>query len=192
MDVKTLEALGLDTTELGNRIVDQAVQALLSSTGFNPDSEEEYSCESQFKREIHQRVKDAVDAKITAIAEEHLIPRIGEMIETADMRQTNRYGEPTSPSLTFKEYIASRAEAYMSEDVDYNGKSKSESGDSYNWRTNGPRLTVLMRSYIRDTLEKSAKAAVADVNKVIAKNIEKAAVDAIHATASSIKVQVSA
>ena len=42
------------------------------------------------------------------------------------------------------------------------------------------------------TLEKSAKAAVADVNKVIAKNIEKAAVDAIHATASSIKVQVSA
>ena len=192
MDIKTLEALGLDTTELGNRIVDQAVQALLSSTGFNPDSEEEYSCESQFKREIHQRVKDAVDAKITAIAEEHLIPRIGEMIETADMRQTNRYGEPTSPSLTFKEYIASRAEAYMSEDVDYNGKSKSESGDSYNWRTNGPRLTVLMRSYIRDTLEKSAKAAVADVNKVIAKNIEKAAVDAIHATASSIKVQVSA
>lgn len=192
MDVKTLEALGLDTTELGNRIVDQAVQALLSSTGFNPDNEEEYSCESQFKREIHQRVKDAVDAKITAIAEEHLIPRIGEMIETADMRQTNRYGEPTSPSLTFKEYIASRAEAYMSEDVDYNGKSKSESGDSYNWRTNGPRLTVLMRSYIRDTLEKSAKAAVADVNKVIAKNIEKAAVDAIHATASSIKVQVSA
>lgn len=192
MDVKTLEALGLDTTELGNRIVDQAVQALLSSTGFNPDSEEEYSCESRFKREIHQRVKDAVDAKITAIAEEHLIPRIGEMIETADMRQTNRYGEPTSPSLTFKEYIASRAEAYMSEDVDYNGKSKSESGDSYNWRTNGPRLTVLMRSYIRDTLEKSAKAAVADVNKVIAKNIEKAAVDAIQATASSIKVQVSA
>ena len=80
----------------------------------------------------------------------------------------------------------------MSEDVDYNGKSKSESGDSYNWRTNGPRLTVLMRSYIRDTLEKSAKAAVADVNKVIAKNIEKAAVDAIQATASSIKVQVSA
>ena len=192
MDIKTLEALGLNTTELGDRIVEQAVDALLRSTGFNPESEEEYTCESQFQREIHKRVKEAVDAKIASIAEEHLIPRVGEMIESADMRQTNRYGEPTSPSLTFKEYIASRAEVYMSEDVDYNGKSKTESGDSYNWRSNGPRLTVLMRSYIRETLENSAKAAVNDVNKVISKNIEKAALAAITSAASDLKVQISA
>jgi hypothetical protein len=78
----------------------------------------------------------------------------------------------------------------MSEDVDMHGKSKSESGDSYNWRTTGPRLTVLMRMYISQTLEKHAKAAINDVNAVVAKNIEKAARDAITAAAAAMKVTV--
>jgi hypothetical protein len=192
MDIKTLEALGISPEELGNRIVDQCVEALLNSTGFNPDTEEETRYESRFKREIEARIQKAVDEKIAALAAVHLIPRVGEMIEKADMRQTNRYGEPKSPPMTFKEYIAHRAEVYMSEDVNYHGKSKAEDGDGYNWRSEGPRLTVLMRGYIRDTLEKHAKEAVTDVNKVIAKNIETAARQAITAAAASLKVAVTA
>ena len=83
----------------------------------------------------------------------------------------------------------------MTEDVDYHGNSKADlearSESTYNWRNCGPRLTVLMRNYIADSLEKHAKAAVNDVNKVIAKNIENAARDAITAAANSIKVSVS-
>lgn len=190
MDIATLEALGVNREELVERIIDQAVNALLSSSGFDPDSEEEVTYESKFKREINARIQKAVDQKIGELAEKHLIPHVGEMIETADMRKTNRFGEPTSPPLTFKEYIAERAEQYMSEDVDMNCKSKSE-GDSYNWRASGPRLTVLMTMYIRSTLEDHAKKAVTDVNKVIAKNIENAAKSAIRAAAESIKVSVS-
>ncbi len=192
MDIKILEALGISPEELGNRVVDQCVYELLNSTGFNPDTEEETRYESRFKREIEARIKSAVDEKIAAIAAAHLVPRVGEMIEKADMRQTSIYGEPKGPPMTFKEYIAHRAEAYMSEDVNYNGKSKAEDGNDFNWRSNGPRLTVLMRNYIRETLEKHAKSAITDVNKVIAKNIDKAARDAITAAASSLKVSVSA
>lgn len=192
MDIATLEALGISPEELGNRIVDQCVEVLLSSTGFDPDSEEETRYESRFKREIEARIQKAVDEKIAALAAIHLIPRVGEMIEAADMRQTNKYGEPKSPPMTFKEYIAHRAAAYMSEDVNSGGDSKEEAGDSYNWRKEGPRLTVLMRGYIRETLEKHAKAAVTDVNKVIAKNIESAARDAITAAAAAMKVTVAA
>ena len=93
--------------------------------------------------------------------------------------------------MTFIEYIAERASVYMTEDCDINGKTRSE-GDTYSWRSCGPRLTVLMRSYIRDTLEKHAKNAVADVNKVIADNMKKAAIDAINTIASGIKVSVAA
>lgn len=192
MDLKTLEALGISPEELGSRIVEQCVEALLNSTGFNPETEEETRYESRFKREIEARIKEAVDNKIAALAAEHVIPRVGEMIEKADMRKTNGYGEPKTPPMTFKEYIASRAEAYMSEDVNYHGKSKAEDGDGYNWRNEGPRLTVLMRNYIRDTLEKHAKAAVTDVNKVIAANIEKAARDAISSASAALKVTVQA
>mgnify|MGYP003538374205 CR=1 FL=1 len=191
MDLSTLQALGITPEELTQRIVDQAVEALLTSTGYDADNDMEATYESRFKRDIAAKVQKAVDAKISALAEEHLIPKVGEMIEKADMRQTNRYGEPTTPPLTFKEFIAARAETYMSEDVDYHGKSKAE-GDSYQWKSCGPRLTVLMRSYIRDTLEKHAKAAVSDVNEVIAKNIANAAKDAISAAAAAMKVQVTA
>jgi len=168
MDIKTLEGLGISVETLGDRIVDQCVEVLLRSTGFNPETEEETSYESRFKKEIEARIKKAVDAKIAALAEVHLIPKVGEMIEAADMRQTNGYGEPKSPSMSFKEYIAHRAAAYMSEDVNYSGQSKQEQGDSYNWKKEGPRLTVLMKMYIKDTLENSAKTALTDVNKVIA------------------------
>lgn len=190
MDINTLKALGISPEELGNRIVDQCVASLLSSSGFNPDTEEEVSYESRFKREIEARIQKAVDAKIAALAEAHLIPRVGEMIESANMRKTNTFGEPKGPPMTFKEYIASRAEAYMSENVDYNGKSREEAGDGYSWRAVGPRLTMLMRGYIRDTLEMHAKDAVTDVNKVIAANIEKAAREAIATAAASLKVTV--
>ncbi len=189
MDIKTLEALGISTETLGDRIVNQAVEALLSSSGFDPNTDQETRYVSRFKKEIEVRIQKAVDEKIAALAAAHLIPRVGEMIESADMRRTNTYGEPKSPPMTFKEYIASRAESYMSEDVDYNGKSKAE-GD-YNWRSCGPRLSVLMKSYIKDSMEKAAKSAVNDINKVIANNIEKAAKDAIASAASAIKVAVS-
>jgi len=192
MDIKTLEALGISPEDLGNRIVDQCVEALLNSTGFNPDTEEETRYESRFKREIEARIQKAVDEKIAALAAVHLIPKVGEMIEMADMRKTSAYGEPKGPPMSFKEYIAHRAAEYMSEDVDSECLSKAEEGGSYRWKPEGPRLTVLMRGYIRDSLEKHAKAAITDVNKVIAKNIETAARDAITAAASALKVAVSA
>lgn len=191
MDTKTLEALGISPGELGNRIVDQCVEALLSTTGFSSEIGEEERYESRFKREIVKRLMGIVDEKITALAAVHLIPRVGEMIEAANMGQTSRFGELKTPPMTFLEYISQRAEVYMSENVDCDALSKDEATNSYNWRSAGPRLTVLMRMYIRETLEKHAKAAVTDVNKVIAKNIENAARDAITAAAASLKVTVS-
>ena len=192
MDIKTLEALGLNPSDLQDRVVDQAVHTLLYSTGFNPDTEQEVTYESQFKRAIEAKIQRAVDQKIAEIAAEQIMPRVGEMIEKANMMQTNRYGEPKGEPMTFKEYIAYRAEEYMSEDVDLQGQSKREVSDSYNWRSQGPRLTVLMRNYVKDSMEAAAKSAVTDINKVIAKNIEKAAKDAIAATAANIKVSVTA
>ena len=196
MDIKTLEALGISKEELAERIIESAVDQLLSSTGFSPETEEETRYESRFKREIEKRVQESVDTKIAALAQEHVLPRVCEMIEAADMKATNKYGEAKGPAMTFKEYMANRAQVYMTEDVDYRGNSKADlaakNKSDYNWRSCGPRLTVLMRNYIRDSLETQAKAAVNDVNKVIAANIAKAAQDAIAAASANLKVTVAA
>ena len=57
----------------------------------------------------------------------------------------------------------------MVKNVDYHGQSKAgleaKNESIYNWHFCDPRLTVLMQSYSRDTLEKQAKAAVTDVSK---------------------------
>ncbi len=194
MDIKTLEALGVSAEDLAERIIDQAVHALLYSTGFNPETEEEVTYENKFKKAIEAKIQQTVDLKIAAIASEHILPRVGEMIEKANMRKTNRYGEPQTPSMTFKEYIAHRAESYMTEDVNYFGESKADleekNESTYNWRSSGPRLSVLMKLYIKDSMEKAAKTAVTDVNAVIAKNIEKAAKDAIASTLANLKVSI--
>lgn len=196
MDIKTLEALGISAEALGERIVEQCVETLLNSTGFNPETEEETRYASRFQREISDRIQKAVDVKIAALAEEHLLPRVGELIEKADMRRTNGYGEAKGPTMTFKEYLAWRTDTYMTEDVDFHGKSKADleaRGEStYNWRSCGPRLTVLMRNYILDTMEKHAKAAITDVNQVIAKGMEKAAREAITSAAAAVKVSITA
>ena len=196
MDINTLESLGINPETLGDRIVDRAVAVLLNTSGFDPDTEQEMCYESRFKREIAASIQKAVDENIAALAAVHLVPRVGELIESADMRQTNRYGEPKSPPMTFKEYLAYRAESYMTEEVDFQGNSRAEleaeGGSSYNWRSSGGRLTVLMKMYIKDTVEKAAKEALTDVNKAIAKNIEKAAKDAIASAAGAIKVAISA
>ena len=84
MDIKTLEALGISKEELAERIIESAVDQLLSSTGFDPETDEETRYESRFKREVEARVQKAVDAKIAALAEVHVLPRVGEMIEAAD------------------------------------------------------------------------------------------------------------
>ena len=191
MDLNTLTALGINKEDLFERVVEQTVSFLLSTSGFDSESEREVSYATKFKREIEKRIQKAVDDKIAALAEVHLIPRVGELIESANLQKTNSYGEAKGAPMTFIEYIASRADAYMNENVDFNGKSKEE-GDSYNWRSVGPRLTVLMRGYIRETLESHAKNAISDVNKVLAKGMEKAATDAIHAAAAAVKVSVQA
>lgn len=191
MDIKTLESLGLNLETLGDRIVDQCVSVILHGTSFDPDTEEPVCYDTKFKNEIRKRIQDAVDAKIAAVAGEHILPKVGELIEHAEFREHSRYGEPTGPALTFKEYIAARAGKYMSENVNYEGRSKEEATE-YSWKAEGPRLTVLMRLHIRETLEKHTKIAMSDVNKSIAKNIESAARDAITAAAAAIKVSISA
>src|SRR3546814_20306838 len=59
-----------------DRIVDQAVEVLLATSGFDPDTEEETRYESRFKKAIEARIQEAVDAKIAALAAVHLIPRV--------------------------------------------------------------------------------------------------------------------
>ena len=67
----------------------------------------------------------------------------------------------------------------------------SKGVSTYNWKSSGGRLTVLMKLHIKESMENAAKDALTDVNKAIAKSVEKAARDAIASAAGAIKVAIS-
>ena len=71
------------------------------------------------------------------------------------------------------------------------GDMLEEASGGYGWTKSGPRLTVLMKLYIKESMEKAARAAVNDVNKALAKSLETAARDAIHETAAKLKIAIS-
>lgn len=184
MNQEMLQTLGITADDLIERIVSRAVDELLNPRAYNDDS-----ISDDMARKVLALVQSAVDAKVSEVARDHLIPRIGELIEKATLTETNRFGEPKNEPMSFVEYLANCAERYMTEDVNSEGLNRSE-GD-YRWSKVGPRITVLMKLRIKEALEEHTKRALKDVNAELAKAMQKAAADAISSAASAIKVSIS-
>jgi len=189
MDLQSLEALGISAEDLTNRIVDKAVDCLLSETAFDED-DDEYVVPTDLKRRLDKAVKAQVDTKIAALAEQHVLPRVSEMIENLTLQETNKWGEKTGASLTFIEYLTQRADAYMQEPVNHNGKTKAE--ETYNWSKSTSRVAYLINSHLHYSIEAAMKAALKDANSSIAKGLEDAVKTALQQATARLKVAVTA
>lgn len=191
MDIETLKSLGLDIASLQERIVEQAVETLLFHKDVDEDGNE-YVSSTRLREETRKRVEKLIEEKLSLAFERHIVPKFDSVMESMVFTPTNRWGERKGETKTLTEYLEHRCTAYMTEEVDLNGKSKDETDRSYDWRAHGPRLTVMMRRYISDTLEKYAKAAVTDVNSKLADLMTSAARDAIAKVAAGAKVAITA
>jgi len=189
VNIDTLELLGISKEILISKVVDNCVEALLYGNDFDEDGTETRYV-SKFKLEIEKKIQKIVDDKITEIANVYIVPKIGEMVESANLQITNGFGEPIGPRKTFIEYIADRASNYMSEKVNCNGISKAESDRPYDWRESGPRITVLMQMYIKEVLEQTARNSMKDVNSIMVKAIRQSAIDAVSAVAKDFKISI--
>ncbi len=186
----TLESLGFSKEELQERVVDQLCASILSGKQYDEDGAEYYE-DSQFKKKLEERLKAHMDATINAIAEKHLLPNITTYIENLCLQETNKWGEKTGQKLTFIEYLVARADAYIREDVNYQGKSKSE-GDSYNWSKNTTRIAYLINSHLQYAIDRMTKEALVNANKSIVGGIEQAVKIQLEQVLGKLKVGVSA
>lgn len=187
MDLKSLEALGITADVLTDRIVDKAVERLLSSNNFDEDGEE-YVVPSGLKQRLDKAVKVQIDGKIAALAEQHVLPRVSEMIENLTLQATNNWGEKTGAPVTFIEYLTQRADAYMQEPVNHNGKTKTE--DSYSWSKSTSRVAYLINSHLHYSIETAMKNALANANSSIAKGLEDAVKTALQSATAKLNVTV--
>lgn len=187
-----LKSLGFTQEDLQERVIDRICENLLSSTEYSPDDGREYPVESRFKTAIDKRVKEQIDATINALAQKHVLPNVSQYIEELTIQQTNQWGEKKGSPVTFIEYLISRAQDYMREEVNSAGKSKAEC-DSYGWTgTKQTRITHLIHGHLHYSIETAMKDALKVATGEIARGIHETARLKLNEIAAGMKVAVTA
>jgi hypothetical protein len=166
-----IESLGFTKAELQKRLIDQLCERVLSRVSCDEDGEEVHN-DSEFKRALDKAIKARIDETINAIAEKHVLPNVSTYIENLSLQETTKWGAAKGAPVSFTEYLVKRAEDYMLEKVDYEGKCKNESHNSSFWNGTQTRLTHLVHKHLHYSIESAMKNALSIANSAIAQGIQ--------------------
>lgn len=183
-----LQALGISKEELQDRVIDRAVERIFETTGMDEFGDETIEA-SPLAGRLEKAVKTAIDVQVGKVADAHVLPITAELIENIVMQQTNTWGEKTGAPVTFREYLVQRANHYLTEQVDHNGKSKSE--ESYNWRGSQTRITYLVNSMLQHEIKIAMESAIKVANEGIAEGLHGAVKLKLAEILGNLKVAVS-
>lgn len=178
MNAELLQAVGLTEDEIQERVIDKIVERVLAG------EEEDYG----FSRMVKERVQKRIDDAVKDAGDKYVQPKVGELIESVTLQQTNKWGEKTGTPVTFVEYIVQRAEGYMTETVDSHGKSKAES--DYSWSGTQTRMTQMINQHLHYHIETAMKAILQNANSVLVKGIEGAVKAKLEEMVAKMKVGV--
>jgi hypothetical protein len=190
MSTITLESLGFTQEELQKRVIDQLCDQFTSGMDYNPD-DGRYPVESDFAKQLEKLVQKRIDDTINAIAEKHVLPNVAQYVDNLTLQETNNWGEKKGTQLTFTEYLIKRAEVYVQEQVDSEGKGKQESSSSY-WSGKQTRITYLVNKHLQYSIETAMKQAMQEATGQIARGIHETARLKLNEIAASLKVTVKA
>lgn len=183
-----LAALGFSQAELQQRVIDAAVQRLFECTSLDEDGDECIEA-SPFAGRLEKAVKTAIDNKVADLASKHVLPMTESFIENLTLQQTNTWGEKRGEPVTFIEYLIQRAEAYLREDVNYEGKNKDQCG-SFSFTKSQTRLTHLVNQHLHYSIDTAMKQAIANANAVIVGGIQETVKIKLGEIATALKVEV--
>lgn len=184
-----LQQLGFTQEELQDRVVERICEQLLTSIEYDAEGDE-YPASSRFQSAIKDLIKKRVDETISAMAERYVLPNVAKYIEELTLQQTNSWGEKKGEPVTFIEYLVGRAQAYMQEEVNHEGKSQKEAGN-YGWSgARQTRITHLINRHLQYSIETAMKNALNVATGEIAKGIHETAKIKLNEIASSMKVSV--
>lgn len=166
----TIESLGITPAELLERVVDKLAGTLMAAyvpVSPDPESDEEILEEhkSPFMRMLEEKVRAKVDQSVEEIAGRNVLPNVAAFIENYCLQETNRWGEKTGQAMTFTEYLAQRAEHWITEPVNYNGKTKAE--DGYSWSKAQTRIAYMIDKHLQYSIKIAIDAALKDFNSTL-------------------------
>lgn len=184
-----LESLGFTKEELQERVIARICTQLLDGVGYDED-DNEFTTASQFHRQMRTSIKEKIETTINAIAEREVLPNVTSYIENLTLQETNRWGEKTGEKVTFIEYLTRKAEAYMQEKVNFDGKSKEENGNGYSWSGTQTRITHLVHQHLHYSIENAMKDAMKIANSAIATGIQETVKTKLAEISTTLKVGV--
>lgn len=183
-----LEELGLSQRELQDRVIEKLCEHLLRAEHYDEDGET-WLHDSAFQRELDKRIKTRVEDTINAIAEKHILPNVSSYIENLTLQETNQWGEKKGEPVTFIEYLIERANNYMLEKVDHNGKAKADSG-GFSWSGKQTRITYMIHEHLQYSISTAMQQALKSANANIVKGLEKTCREKLAEIANQMKVTV--
>ena len=184
----TLESLGLSKEEIQNRVIDQIVRSALTSLSWDEDGDD-VEISSKFSRTIEDACRARIDQKINELGEQYVLPNVDRYVETLTLQETNRWGEKKGASVTFVEYMVERAEAYITEPVNFEGKSKAEAG-GYSWSKSQSRISHMIHQHLHYSIETAIKTMLKDANANIVGGLEAALKAKLEELQKAIKIAV--
>lgn len=161
----SFEDLGMTKEEMQERVIEQLCDQLLSSVVCD-DEDGERSVNSRFRAKLDTAIQQRIDDAINSMADKYVLPHVTANLEHYVIQTTNQWGEKRAEPVTFTEYLVQRADAYMSEKVNYEGKPKGT--DSYSWTGTQTRITHLVEKHLHYSIETAMKNALSVATSSIA------------------------
>lgn len=187
---EALELLGLTQEQLRERAIERISKDVLFMEMHDEDGEPCISGTGLLKA-LEAKVKEAIDRKVTVLAEEHVLPNVTKMVEDLTLQETNRWGEKVGEPVTFIEYLIQRAEVFMTEKVDYQGRAKGERGaDSYSWKASQTRVAHMIDKHLQYSIATAMESALKTANGSIVKGLEEAVKVKLDEIAKKLRVEL--
>jgi hypothetical protein len=166
----TCEQIGLTQDELQERVVIGLVERILGARADAPVWDDRCGVRQTVLSEARERVQMVIEAEVAKICEAEITPKVEDLIEGFILQKTNQWGEKTGEPVTFTEFIVQRAEAWITEKVSHDGKSKAEAG-AYSWSASTTRIAYMIDKHLQYHIETAMSSALADANSQIAEGI---------------------
>lgn len=171
-----IETLGLSQEELQEMAVERIARDFLSHDG------------GELQSRLENRIYEHADAAVARLADDHVLPKVGEFIENLVLQKTNDWGEKKGEALTFVEYLIRRADSYMGERVNSKGKTKEE--DSYSWRGTQTRLSAMIDGHLHHEIDTAMKEALTIATKSLGRDLAETAKIKLAEISAKLKVEV--
>jgi hypothetical protein len=157
--------LGVSQADLLEMVVERAAQKIAAEMDMDRD------IRGRVERELEKRLAQA----ITKIGDEVVAPFIAEGLEKIAIQRTNEWGERTGKSMTLREFLVHRADAYLTEEVNYDGQTVADYTKNgryvHDFKRHSTRVAYLVDKRFQSAIESAMADAVKSANEVIADGI---------------------